>query len=274
MQPVDTVGQVFAAIQRVKSHAPAFCTNLFPTERKLQGWIDHVELFGEFSEEVAFFLRKNRDFWHLYFCAASRQTLNCEISALSIAKKEPVVIDLVGSENALNELATPLGTGGFRPYRRLHRMVRIGQSHVQLSSANGVPVVYADRVDAQAIWDLLCSTFDRYAEQLPTLYEIEAAIENHQILAVKQEGTLAGLLFFETQGFTSMLRYWLVSEPFRAFHFGSALMNHYFATQKAARRFILWVLSGNEHATQKYRHYGYAPDGLVDLVLANQIIGT
>jgi len=272
MQRVDTVDQVFTAIQRVKSNAPAFCTNFFPWERKLRGWIDHAELFGEFRDEVAFFMRKDRDFWHLYFCAAGGETLKRGIALLTDLKKEPVVVDLIGNESASNELAVLIESGEFRPYRRFHRMARTGLAHVQPSGANGSPVVYADRADAPTILNLLCHSFDRYAEQLPMLYEIETAIDNRQVLVAKHEGTLAGLLFFETQGFTSMLRYWLVSERFRAFRFGSALMYGYFTTQKTVRRFVLWVLTGNENAIQKYQHYGYVADGLVNLVLANQII--
>jgi hypothetical protein len=75
MNPVKNVTEVFAAVQQVKAGAAAFCTNFFPVERKLQGWIDHGELLVELRDEAAFFLRKDRDFWHLYFCAASTAAL-------------------------------------------------------------------------------------------------------------------------------------------------------------------------------------------------------
>jgi GNAT superfamily N-acetyltransferase len=83
---------------------------------------------------------------------------------------------------------------------------------------------------------------------------------------------LAAMLFFETQGFTSTVRYWVVSDKFQSRGFGSALMRHYFTLQSAVRRFILWVTIDNENALQKYRHYGYTPDGLVDHVLVNSLI--
>jgi hypothetical protein len=272
MGPLATVGQVFDAIQTVKSNAPEFCTNFFPLQPKLQGWIDHGELFGEVRDGAAFFLRKDRDFRHLYFCAANRESLAREIAGLMELKREPIVVDLIGNEAVLNDLSNLMKSEGFKPYRTLYRMARIRQSDSQPSVADGTPVDYAVSTDAPVIWALLSRAFDRYAEQLPTLYEIEAAIDHHQILATKHNGTLAGLLFFETQGLTSTVRYWLVDEPFRAFRFGSALMQRYFAAQTTVRRFLLWVLADNENAIQKYRHYGYAADGLVDRVLANKII--
>lgn len=267
-----TVGRVFEVMQKVKSNAPGFYTNFFPLERKLQGWIDHAELFSEVHDGAAFFWRKDRDFWHLYFCAASRELLTLGIAGLPVLKKEPVVVDLVGNEGALKDLVGLMESEGFKPYQKLYRMARVNQSSPQPSNANSQAVAYASQADAPAVLDLLCRSFDRYAEQLPLLYEIEAAIDRRQILVAKPEGALAGVLFFETQGLTSTLRYWLVDESFRALRLGSALMQCYFAVPTAVRRHILWVLAGNENAIQKYRHYGYVVDGLVDQVLANRII--
>ena len=272
MGPVTTIRGVFDAIHEAKSNAPAFCTNFFPTERKLQGWIDHAELFGESRDGAALFLRKDRDFWHLYFCAATPEQLKRELAALPMLNDSPVVVDLVGQNDAVKNLLTILESQGFQPYRKLCRMARIQPPSSQPSRSSEVPVAYAMREDAPGILNLLCRSFDRYAEQLPMLYELEAAVEHRQILVAKHDGMLAGLLFYESQGLTSTVRYWLVDEKFRAFRLGSALMQSYFAAQKTAKRFVLWVLADNENAIQKYQHYGYVADGLIDHVLANKII--
>ena len=73
----------------------------------------------------------------------------------------------------------------------------------------------AGPADVQCVHELLPPSFDRYADQLPLPYEIEAAIDARQILIAQGNGRLAGLLFFETQGLTSTLRYWLVDPEFR-----------------------------------------------------------
>jgi hypothetical protein len=272
MSPVNTVGQVFEAIQKVKAGAAAFCTNFFPVQRKLQGWIDHGEFFGELRDGSAFFMRKDRDFWHLYFCAASVTALQREMPLLPDLRQGRVVVDLVGDEAALSDLLGLMESAGFRRYRRLYRMARASQPVPRQSRADEVQPACAGRADCDAILELLCRSFDRYAEQLPMLYEIEAAVESGQILVAKRGEALAGLLFFETQGFTSTIRYWLVADGFRALRCGSALMRHYFAIQSAVRRFVLWVIADNEDAIRKYQHYGFAPDKLVDHVLANEMI--
>jgi len=272
MIPVRTVDEVFTAIQKVTAAAPAFCTNFFPVQKKLQGWIDHGELTSESRNGAAFFCRRDRDFQHFYFCGASVATLKAEIGNLSILKSQRVVTDVVGSETALGELLSCLETAGFRRYSHLQRMARTSQPGLASASGADAPAVFAEAPDKQAILELLDNSFNHYADQLPAAYEIEAAIAAKQILAIKCDGELAAILFFETQGLTSTVRYWVVAERFQSKRLGASLIRHYFAAQNAVKRFILWVVATNDNAVKKYQHYGYSADGLIDHVLANEMI--
>jgi ribosomal protein S18 acetylase RimI-like enzyme len=263
------VDEVFDAIHETKVKASDFRTNFFPVPAKLQNWIERDELLGEVRNGVAFFFRKNLGFFRFYFCAGSLEKLQSEISMLPILKAERVATDLVGNETAVTEMLAPLEAVGFFRYAQLQRLARPAQTGEPADS--NLPVVFPEKTDAPAIFELIENAFDRYGEQLPTLYEIEAAIESRQIFAVKHDGKITGLLFFETYGFNSTVRFWAVAEKFRALKIGSALMQHYFKTQNSVRRFTLWVNVQNENAIQKYKHYGYAPDGLIDCVLANKI---
>src|SRR5262245_10479584 len=128
MSPVHRVAEVFDAIQRAKAGATAFCTNFFPVQARLQGWIDHGELLSEVRDGAAFFLRKDRDFWHFYFCAANLSALEHEAPALPGLKAEPVVLDLIGPESALADVSRVLESIGFRRYARLVRLARSSAS--------------------------------------------------------------------------------------------------------------------------------------------------
>jgi len=273
MSAVTTVGQVFDAMQQAKNDASAFCTNFFPTQGRLQDWIDHDALLVEQRAGAVFFLRRDHEFWHLYFCAADVPTLRRELAAFPSVKSEPVAVDLVGKEGALDSLLSAVEFAGFRRYCRLLRLARSGE---RVQSAESSPadaqVQWGDPTDLLAILELLEASFDRYADQLPMPYEIQAALAARQIQVVKCDGMLAALLYSETQGFTSTVRYWVVAERFRAQRLGAVLMRQYFASNPAVRRFILWVTADNENAVGKYRHYGYAPDGLTDHVLLNSLI--
>lgn len=272
MEPVGNIGQVYGAIQKAKTGASGFITNFFPVQRKLQGWIDHGDFFCESDESAALFFRKDRDFQHFYFCAANAAALQERMATSIVLKRERVVTDLVGAEAALTDLLALLKAGGFRQLTRLCRMTRTTPVEAQQSSPSDSQIVCATQADCRAVLDLLERSFNRYGEQLPMLYELETAVADGQILVAKHEGAIAGMLFFETQGFTSTIRYWLVDGRFRSFRFGSALMRRYFETQSAVRRFVLWVIADNESVIQKYRHYGFAPEGLVDYALANQMV--
>src|SRR5438477_10385292 len=124
MSPVKTVTQVFDAIQQAKTGASAFCTNFFPVQSKLEGWIQHAELLAEIRDGAAFFLRKDRDFWHLYFCAANLPALQRELAGLPNVQTNPIVLDLIGKEPTLADLLALFETSGFRRYARLVRLAR------------------------------------------------------------------------------------------------------------------------------------------------------
>jgi hypothetical protein len=272
MRKVAGVTEVFDAIQAAKAGATAFCTNFFPIQGKLQGWIAHDELQIELRDGAAFFLRQDRDFSHLYFCAADVPALERGITTLPALKTEPVTIDILGPEPSIAEALGVVESAGFRRHSRLLRLARSAQAEPPQAPADSKEVLFAEKTDCRAIVNLLECSFDRYADQLPTPYEIEAAVAARQVLVVKCQGTLGALLFFESQGFTSTIRYWVVDQQFRLHRFGSALMRHYLAVHSSVRRFILWVTALNEDAVLKYRHYGYLPDGLVDHVLVNEMI--
>jgi ribosomal protein S18 acetylase RimI-like enzyme len=270
MSPVRTSGEVLEAIQKVKAGATAFCTNFFPVQSKLETWVAHGELMAEARDGVTFFLRKDRDFAHLYFCAANPSAFGRELGRLPAIATDKLATDLIGPEASLTEVLRLAEEGGFRRYSRLVRLARVATAVTPASAHTAAGIELAAEADAQEILGLIERSFDRFADQLPTLYEIEAAIAARQIFIIKQNGEIAALLFFETQGLTSTIRYWLVASHFSSRGFGSALIRHYFTIHSAVRRFILWVTATNENAIQKYQHYGYAPDGLVDHVLLSE----
>jgi len=271
MSPVTANSQVFDAIQEAKSAAPAFCTNFFPVAAKLDGWIQRGELYRETSQGAAFFFRRDQDFWHWYFSAADSDALMRHARTSHILQKDPVVVDLVGKDGILDDLLNTVQLGGFKRYRRLIRLARPAKAEAETPAGENA-VLWAGKDDVAAIQGLLEEAFDRYADQLPTAGELASAVEARQILSIRGQAGLAALLFFETQGVTSTIRYWVVAQPYRANRYGSALIRRYFASQNGARRFVLWVTADNKNAVEKYHHYGYSPDGLIDHVMVNAMI--
>ena len=88
-----------------------------------------------------------------------------------------------------------------------------------------------------------------------------------QILVIRQESVAVALLFFETQGVSSTLRFWAVSPRARSSGLGSTLLRRYLEMHPGVRRFVLWVDEANRNARDKYSRFGYSPDGLFDHIL-------
>jgi hypothetical protein len=272
ISPVQSASQVFEAVQRVKAAAPAFCTNFFPVQARLEQWIQRRELFLRFQDQSVFFLRRENGFWRLYFCAGSDQGLGTGLAALEVVRTEPVVLDVLGAKLALEPWPERLRPAGFRSYNRLQRMARVGKAASSPLNVSAPAVSFAAHEDAPSILAVLADLFDRFADQLPSLPELEAAIKNQQVLTINTDGTIAALLLFETQGLTSAVRFWAVARAYQSRRFGAALMHHYFGLHPNVKRFNLWVGVDNQNAVKKYEHYGYSPDGLFDLILTNEKI--
>jgi ribosomal protein S18 acetylase RimI-like enzyme len=132
--------------------------------------------------------------------------------------------------------------------------------------------MFATADQVPQILALLESSFNRFSDQLPTKSELEEAARANQIVWIVADGKVGALVHFETQGFTSTVRYWAVHPDCRDQRLGSRIIRHYFALHPKVKRFVLWVRADNENAVRRYLHFGYAPDGLVDQVLANPLI--
>src|SRR5689334_19475030 len=104
MSAVRTAAEVLEANQKVKAGATAFGSNFVRVQSKLENWVAHNELVVETRDGVTFFLRKDRDFSHLYFCAANLSAFGRELAQLSSSKTERLATDLVGPEASLTEL--------------------------------------------------------------------------------------------------------------------------------------------------------------------------
>ena len=272
MSPVGTVDQVFEAVQRAKAGAPAFCTNFFPVHSKLRSWVRNGDLLLELRSRSVFFFRRDRDFFRLYFCSASEDALQGDLDGWPTIRDEPLVLDVLGNEVTLEAWLRRWHTAGFRQYARLQRMTRPAQAVLPDPAGDESLVDFAGAGEGKSVLVLLEQLFDYHADQVPSLSEVESAIENRQVLRVKCDGVLAALLFFETQGVASTIRFWAVAKEFQSRRLGAALIRRYFSLHESVRRFTLWVTADNQNAIQKYRHYGYSPDGLADLVLANERI--
>jgi hypothetical protein len=265
MELIETAATVYGALQAVKQPGRSFLTNFFPSRPKIESWVARRELSLATRGATALFLRRDSDFLHLYFFTDGPEGLRDSLRALLGSEGGTIVSDLLGREGDLGLVDAAFASNGFSRHTRLIRLARVAEDPAPSAVEPGVEC--AEPSDAAAITAVLHGAFDRYAEQLPVQQEIRDAAADRRILLVRSADAIAGLLFYEVDGFSSVLRYWLVGAGFRDQRVGARLIRSYFALCPAVKRFTLWVLADNENAMARYRNYGYGPDGLIDQVM-------
>jgi len=268
VKQLPSVAAIYEQMDQARRAGP-LVTNFYPVPAKLQRSIERGELFSMTAGNVLFVLRRDRGFLHLSFVASTAEQLVPALGELVASVAETVTVDVLGPRERVAELTERFGQAGFRAHCALHRMTKATPPAAPSPPAAepDPEVVFASRDEAAALAGMLEAALDRYAEQIPDEDELARATSERQILILKSGPAIAGLLFFEVTGQSSLLRHWLVDPAHRDQRVGARLMRRYFADCKDVRRFLLWVISDNHNAIDRYRHYGYQEDGLIDQVL-------
>lgn len=94
--------------------------------------------------------------------------------------------------------------------------------------------------------------------------------KNNRILVYKEDVEIIGFVVFESNRSTHYLRYWFVHPEHRDKKIGSILLNTFFNEGQNTRRQLFWVITDNENAIKRYRHYGYTEENLYDIVMSNK----
>lgn len=271
MLPITSIHEINELVDRIKINSRGMVTNFFASENRLNEWILRKELFVSIQDGTLWILRFDRGFYHLHYVSSSIDALQADIVAL-IADygDKSFAVDVIGRENDIGPIAAIFKSYDFNDHLYLNRMKKIVKEPPKIGISKCPEAEFALSGDVEDVMNLLENSFDKYAEQLPDLVEINEAVEKKHILLVKKDGIIAGLLYFELTGFTSVLRYWFVNPDYRELKIGSKLMWHYFDICTSAKCFVLWVIVENENAIKRYIHYGYAMDYLMDQILVRK----
>lgn len=154
---------------------------------------------------------------------------------------------------------------GFVPYKEYIRKQMLSQKREWCDTAQIVETATVD--DIQDINQLLYGTFDIISDHLVSKEELGTLLGSCQVLKVCVDGTLAGVLLFETFGKKSYLRSICVAEEFIGKKIGLTLLEEYIKrNQESTKLFYLWVESTNERAIYFYDRFGYKDDGLHEYI--------
>jgi len=236
-------------------------TNFFAAPEQLQGW---ASLSWVETPDCLLIFRRSSDFHRVYHVAESIEALSGALASNPFPKG-PLVSDLVGRQQEIESAARAYEACGFRRYTTLIRMVRIVDD--SLPCGDHADVTFAEPADIPSIRAFLIKLLDRFADQIPEEDELESAVARQNILIVRQADELGGLLIFDQTGLTITLRYWYVNPLFRGRGIGARLMKTFFRINRSSRRIVLWVVGDNTGSIEKYQHYGFQRESLMDQIM-------
>ncbi len=262
--------EINQALVKVKNYKKKLTTNFFSNE-KVEIWISKDQLFTMEIGEVVFFLKRNLEFYTLFFIASSSDELDKSLTELLVnLGDELVMLDIVQREETSGVLDV-FYSKSFTLYTSLVRMNRVNHKLDSLSvSSDGIKE--ASREHLIPLNNMLHSFFDEKAEQLPDEKELINWIQNKNILIHEEDNLIGGFLIYEIIGNTLYLRYWFVHPDFREKSIGSKLFKVFEAKGKGTNRHLFWVIRSNENAIKRYKHYGFVEEKMYNFVLTNKNI--
>jgi GNAT superfamily N-acetyltransferase len=148
-------------------------------------------------------------------------------------------------------------------------MVKTGVVEME-TPASDAHILPATDKDLFVISDLLNAYFDKYSEQLPSYQELQGWVKDGSMFLYKDKEQIGGFIIFDNLGVSSTLRYWFVHPNYRNQHVGSKLYQAMMWACRSSKRQMHWVVTDNENAIVRYKHYGYQFDYLIDAVLVSK----
>ena len=269
MDKIVSIEQLQELIINIRNLRKGFLTNFYLDKFKHSIWIEKGALFYILIDETLFFLKKDIGFSNLFYCSTIVENLSRSLHLLLSSYSETrFMIDAVGTSEQCQTIQTMLSNCQFNEYNKLIRMSRMTPQDDTFVLNDKVEIGSIE--DANQVRELLLMNFDIKCEQIPYQEEIDQYAKDKRILVYKENSEVYGFVIFESNRSTHYLRYWFVHPEHRDKKIGSMLLNRFFYEGNNKRRQLFWVITNNENAIKRYRHYGFQEEDLYDIVLSNK----
>ena len=269
MDKIVSIEQLQELIINIRNLRKGFLTNFYLDKFKHSIWIEKGALFYILIDETLFFLKKDIGFSNLFYCSTIVENLSRSLHLLLSSYSETrFMIDAVGTSEQCQTIQTMLSNCQFNEYNKLIRMSRMTPQDDTFVLNDKVEIGSIE--DANQVRELLLMNFDIKCEQIPYQEEIDQYAKDKRILVYKENSEVYGFVIFESNRSSHYLRYWFVHPEHRDKKIGSMLLNRFFYEGNNTRRQLFWVITNNENAIKRYRHYGFQEEDLYDIVLSNK----
>ncbi len=236
------------------------------------------------GNDSIFFTEKDADFFRLFFYSINEEEFNRMLSKVS---SRPLVIDYLANQ-PIDNIENCIINSGFQSYARMLRFRNVNIPKTQAPSGEqpalqnnnkilqrlekffaATPVKdiihFAVAADRDAVLKLLYTNLDKYTGHFPSADELNDLIGKQQVLVIKENETISGVVLFKINGKTCNLDQGY-SAPSNEEVVNVKLFFEFYKTlnQKEVKSMYLWVEERNKSVINLHKSFGLKPDGLID----------
>lgn len=178
-------------------------------------------------------------------------------------------LEIIGKDEVDSNLKKLLEKYAFTQCATLQKMSFLNNSQEFLELNESID--YCTLQDVKSLKKTFESKFNKYSENLPSIKEIEKAIEFNSIIKVTDNKKIIGFLWFDKKKVLTELRYLFVDENYRGQRLSKRLMEQYLYLTKNVKKKQLWVLEDNNVAINLYKKFSYKFEELKDTILKKEV---
>ncbi len=265
MEKVVSIEQLHFLPAEIKRLRLGFITNFFLDPIKHGVWIEKGDCYWEREGNTLFLIKESPSFWNVYYCSTNYEEFDNSLSAFLVKyNNKTMMFDIVGRDVQCHQMVELLQNKGFNVATSLVRMTRI-TSPIEYNVDGSIR--QATEKDIPIVSDLLHTYFDEKTEQIPYNQELEDYARKGHVLLCEEGKHIVGFLIYEITTSTQYLRYWFTHPDYRERKVGSRLLRCFFEDGKNTKRQLFWVITSNDNAIMRYKHYGFTEENMYDFVM-------
>ena len=259
MKLLRDIEQIFKKTNKIKKKNTIF-TNFFLDRNKIIELIKKKKIFKISDKSNLILLKKNRNYYNLYFLSTNYKKLSSILKKLKINN---YICDLILINKNYKNFNKSFLKNKFKKYRNLIRLVKKKNIYRKYLTTD---VNYAKKSDAKIILLNLKKNFDIYSDQIPELKVLQKSIKKKETIIVKKNKKLIAFMIFENTNNTLKINYWFVKKEHQNMGFGSKLMKFFLTKYSKTKRVVLWVDKNNLKVINKYHHFKFKKDKISDQI--------
>lgn len=244
-----------------------FQTNNFMTKDSIRDEISADTLYASEFEGGIYLFKKRDGYFRLSFYIEDEFFSSANTKATCVAFPENTVAEIArrAADSILESVSQYLQTLGFE---RLFGRKRLRRKAAPFSRDIKSHVAFASPNDADAIFEIMASSFHPLAGCLPTEHELSRDIaESHIVCAKSSDGEVMGILHFaETGSASTEIRHLAVREKYKRLGSASDMASFYISNTEN-KRSTVWAKEDNFPALAFYEKNGYSESGTISDVL-------